>query len=260
MNYKSVDLDNFPTSPTAKRMLSRVSSIYDRSYVAKWLFQVMGIELDEMKEIIKALPLQSFPEVATWGIKYLEQKYDLEVDENRPLQERRETVIASRPYRGPISPYRLEKLIENICGVETYIYENIEKYIFTISVNSTGNSINAGSIKDGVDKNKPSHLGYELNIEKRFNELIAVAHVIQRMRANWTLDVNRAHKQIVGVEKRKMGAVIVHPKTETILNVNRECENTELKTMNAIKTVVYAKRSTSILYPYQSVDKGYSVS
>ena len=39
-----MNLENFPTSPAAKRMMKTVSPIYDKSYVAKWIFQVMGLE------------------------------------------------------------------------------------------------------------------------------------------------------------------------------------------------------------------------
>ena len=41
-----IDLDNFPTSPAAKRMMKTVSPIYDKAYVGKWIFQVMGLEMD----------------------------------------------------------------------------------------------------------------------------------------------------------------------------------------------------------------------
>lgn len=37
-----MDLENFPTRETAKDMLSMISPIYDRSYVGKWIFQVMA--------------------------------------------------------------------------------------------------------------------------------------------------------------------------------------------------------------------------
>lgn len=38
------DIDKFPESEAAKRMLSRISPIYDNSYVGKWLYEVMGRE------------------------------------------------------------------------------------------------------------------------------------------------------------------------------------------------------------------------
>ena len=42
------DIEHFPTSESAKRMLSFVTKgFYDKSYVGKWLYQVMGLELDQ---------------------------------------------------------------------------------------------------------------------------------------------------------------------------------------------------------------------
>ena len=42
-----IDLEHFPTSQSAQRMMSRISPIYGKSYVGKWLFQVMGLEWDD---------------------------------------------------------------------------------------------------------------------------------------------------------------------------------------------------------------------
>ena len=42
-----IDLDNLPSSPTGKRMLSRVSPIYDDSYFMKSFYQALGEEWDE---------------------------------------------------------------------------------------------------------------------------------------------------------------------------------------------------------------------
>ena len=67
------ELENFPTSESAKRMLSYVSTgFYDKSYVGKWLFQVMGLEYDDARKLVEELALQMFPETATWGLKYHE--------------------------------------------------------------------------------------------------------------------------------------------------------------------------------------------
>ena len=43
MEKEKFDLEAFPTSESAVRMLSYVSQgFYDNSYVGKWLYQVMG--------------------------------------------------------------------------------------------------------------------------------------------------------------------------------------------------------------------------
>ena len=67
------DLESFPTSISAQRMMSYVTSgFYDRSYVAKWMYQVMGLEYDEAERLATELPEPFFPETATWGLKYHE--------------------------------------------------------------------------------------------------------------------------------------------------------------------------------------------
>ena len=42
------ELELFPTSESALKMLSYVTpGFYDKSYVGKWMFQVMGLEYDK---------------------------------------------------------------------------------------------------------------------------------------------------------------------------------------------------------------------
>lgn len=43
----SIDLERFPWSDSANRMLTYVTKgWYDKSYVGKWIYEVMGRELD----------------------------------------------------------------------------------------------------------------------------------------------------------------------------------------------------------------------
>ena len=104
------DLENFPTSESAKKMLSYVSDgFYDESYVGKWLFQVMGAEYDKALEIVEDLPAQFFPETATWGLMYHEIKWGLPVRLNLSYAERRRLIYLKRDYRAPMTPYRMER-------------------------------------------------------------------------------------------------------------------------------------------------------
>lgn len=51
-----MDLERFPRSDSAKRMLTYVTKgWYDNSYVGKWLYEVMGIGLDQVQELIDEL-------------------------------------------------------------------------------------------------------------------------------------------------------------------------------------------------------------
>ena len=53
------ELELFPTSESALKMLSYVTpGFYDKSYVGKWMFQVMGLEYDKALKLAEELPEQ----------------------------------------------------------------------------------------------------------------------------------------------------------------------------------------------------------
>lgn len=93
---KNFDLEKFPENCVSKRMISRVSPIYERSYVAKWLYEVMGREVDDAEIRFSELREQANPETATWALRYWEQRYGIETNENRSLAARRADIIARR--------------------------------------------------------------------------------------------------------------------------------------------------------------------
>lgn len=119
---KNFDLEHFPVSERAKRMLSYVSDgFYDESYVGKWLFEVMGTEYDAALKAVLELPAQFFPETATWGLMYHEIKWGLPVRENLPYEERRRLIYQKRDYRAPMTPYHMERYLEEATGFEVHI-------------------------------------------------------------------------------------------------------------------------------------------
>ncbi len=116
------DLEKFPTSESAQRMLSYVSDgFYDTSYIGKWLFQVMGTEYDEARRVIEELPKQLFPETATWGLMYHEIKWGLPVRENLSDEERRRLIYEKRDYKAPMTPYRMEQYLANVTGFDVHV-------------------------------------------------------------------------------------------------------------------------------------------
>lgn len=104
-----IDLESFPTSPQAKRMLDTITGgFYDKSYVGKWLFQVMGLEFDELARIVDELPDQLMPETATWGLMWHEIKWQLPVRENLSYEERRRLIYMKRDFKAPMTPVLME--------------------------------------------------------------------------------------------------------------------------------------------------------
>lgn len=117
-----MDLEQFPTSETAKELLESVTKgWYDQSYVGKWLYQVMGISLDQVKERYLDLSKQFFVESATWGLAYHEQKYGLPIRQELSPEERRFLIIQRMKKKGAMSPYNIEQLIERQLGLHAQV-------------------------------------------------------------------------------------------------------------------------------------------
>lgn len=152
-----VDLEHFPTSPTAIRMMSRVSAIYDQSYIAKWLFEVMGVEVDAARLRYEELRLQAFPETVTWAISYWEQKYGIPINESLDLETRRKNLMARRSIRAPMNPARVEQILGDICGRKVTVTENVEPYGFQVTVGEGENSVDFDALIKQLKKIKPSH-------------------------------------------------------------------------------------------------------
>ena len=155
-----IDLENFPTNKTAQKMMKTVSPIYDKSYVAKWLYQVIGIEMEQARQFFEELRLQAFPETATWGIVYWEQRYHIASDDSLPLQERRRRVIAKRGRRGPMNPAKMEQLVQDVTGRLVEVTEQNEAYVFFISIFSGESDVDYQGFIKKVKSSKPSHLSF----------------------------------------------------------------------------------------------------
>lgn len=167
------DLENFPTSESAKKMLSYVSDgYYDESYVGKWIFQAMGIEYDKAQEIVVDLPAQFYPETATWGLMYHEIKWGLPVRQNLFYEERRRLIFQKRDYRAPMTPYRMEKYLTDATGFEVHIadasdpgeYGFIPPHPNVFKAYFLGEgTLDSKLVYEMLDRLKQSHTAYTVN-------------------------------------------------------------------------------------------------
>ena len=172
-------LTELPSTETGQRMLKSISPVYDKSYVMKWLMEVMGLEMEAALSYFEELRLQAFPETATWGLKYWEMKYHLEMEpEGKTLDERRKLIFAKRWRFAPMNPARMEQYIENITGVPANVTEHPELYTFDISfVGIYGEPPNMDVLIAAVKRVKPSHLQCNCNLLYRTHaELTAYTH------------------------------------------------------------------------------------
>jgi len=166
------DIEKFPTSRAAVDMLHSISEdFYQKSYVMKWLLQVAGLEWDEAESILEGLPLQFFPETATWGLMYHEQKWQLPVKYNLGYEERRKLIYQRRDFTAPMTPYKMELYIKKVLGIETHItdchdpgergfipgHPNIFKATFV-----TEYTLDVAVVSAVLDKLKQSHTIYTI--------------------------------------------------------------------------------------------------
>ena len=79
----------------------------------KWIFQVIGAEMDIARGYVEGLKNQAFPEICSWGMYFHEIMYGLPVDRSKDIDERRKAVLnrKDRTHRTSVTPYRIEDLI-----------------------------------------------------------------------------------------------------------------------------------------------------
>ena len=161
------DIEHFPTNPTALRMLSRISPIYDRSYVGKWIFEVMGADMDDVRLRFEELRAQASPETATWGLMYWEQRYGLPVGSGlSDIEARRRKVLGRRRSHAPLNPKRVERILSDLTGREVIVTENVADYTFNVEIRPGDNVIDIEETVRRLKQIKPSHQTFQVFVEQ----------------------------------------------------------------------------------------------
>lgn len=184
-------------------MISRVSPIYEKSYVGKWIFQVMGMEMEEARIIVESLRDQCYLERCTWGMRYWEERYGIEVDESKDLDARRAAVMIKRGNGRFITPASLEKILETLTGRKVNVNEDNAQYRFKISIEDGDSVVDYIAVIQKVNTVKPSHLAYSIELPRKgtFSMYFANAiHEVKRVAMKYDsrdiLDVTRLAEEL----------------------------------------------------------------
>lgn len=155
----AIDLEHFPTNETALRMMERVSPIYDRSYVGKWIFEIMGLEMGEARAYFEELRQQPFPERTTWAIEYWERRYAIIPKPTDDLETRRRNITMKHGVRLPMNPARMEQIVEMMTGYPAQVTENVAPYTFSVDIciGPEYGCIDIGAVLSKLKQVKPSH-------------------------------------------------------------------------------------------------------
>lgn len=123
------EIENLPSTKTGKRMLKRVSPIYDNSIFMKMFYEGVGSEFDKVRAYFETLREQSFPHLVDWAIEYQEHKYSIIPDKSLTLEQRRERLKIKLESKRPLNPAILEKYIADNYGIEVYLGETDPGFI-----------------------------------------------------------------------------------------------------------------------------------
>ncbi len=74
-------------SKKGREMLLTLSPIYEQSIIMQSLYEAIGSEFDNLELLNKEIELQLFPQSATWGLSFWENRVGLatNLDEEKSL-------------------------------------------------------------------------------------------------------------------------------------------------------------------------------
>ena len=150
------------TSPAARRIVPQLSPIYGNAYVALWLFNAAGAEIDTMEQRSDDLLLQVIPQTATWSIPYWEEDYGVRSNDSLSLEERRRNLLSAIRMRAPMNPAWIEKVLSTLSETSVHIKENISKNRFEVIADDELDILTKQKLQDKLKEIKPAHLIYLL--------------------------------------------------------------------------------------------------
>ena len=170
MWYKTDLMEKILKSEAAQRIIDYVSDVYGESYVGLWLFQVIGIVIDEVNAIIMDLFDEIFPERSEKLLPYWEKEYGIIPDDTLTLEERRANIKTKRQMIAPINPAKLEKILSDLVDKTVVVTETTGSKKITIDV--IGYVDDLTGMKMIIDRLKPAHVIYEIHTSDVVNAQI----------------------------------------------------------------------------------------
>lgn len=154
------------TSETAQRIIDWVSPIYGNSYVGLWLFQAIGIVLDDLSDIAEQLRHETTPCTADLLLDYWERAYGISTDPSLTKEQRRAQLISKKLKRGPCNPASLEDAVSvALGGAQVEITENVDRNTFLVNIRDYVPSLVPAVAV--LERMKPAHLIYQIRMATR---------------------------------------------------------------------------------------------
>lgn len=161
MHYVTELIEQIIKSETAETVLDWIPPVYGNAYTFIWMLEVIGQEVDDMNSWIESYEKQLTPTTATWSLPYWEERYGITVNPDIPIDVRRQAIVVKRNSRMPMNPARMEQLVTAETGCPTLVTDGVATNTFRVFCQGYITDIE-GRVRQIIDKNKPSHLIYEL--------------------------------------------------------------------------------------------------
>ncbi|MCR1391900.1 YmfQ family protein [Clostridioides difficile] len=146
-------------SKKGREMLLTLSPIYEQSIIMQSLYEAIGSEFDNLELLNKEIELQLFPQSATWGLEFWENRVGLSTNLDEAIETRRRKVIAKLQSKYIMTPKRMSMILQSYTGANIKINENISPYTFNVELTSTqGFPRDLEDLYKRVNVIKPSHL------------------------------------------------------------------------------------------------------
>ncbi|MGN0999703.1 MAG: putative phage tail protein [Faecousia sp.] len=163
MRYRTELMKSILTSQSAQRIIDWVSPIYGNSYVGLWLFEAIGVVMDDVYDIAIQLLFETSPCTADLLLDYWERQYGIQTDISLTKEQRRARIIDKKLNRGPCNPARLEAAVSTaLGGAQVEITENVSQNTFLVNIREVVPSIVPAVAV--VERMKPAHLVYKIQV------------------------------------------------------------------------------------------------
>ncbi len=159
----SLDIIRSPAAEDMLRMVTR--GFYDRSYIALWIFEVIGREYDDMSKWAQEIKNEIFIQTCTWSIDIWEWVYGISSNPELPLEQRRAQILAKQLQRPPINPAQIEGLLTACTGCPVKVTDPSGPYTFSLLADESNAKfpVDHKAARALLNKVKPSHLATEWN-------------------------------------------------------------------------------------------------
>ena len=190
MRYQTKMMRAILTNEKAQEMIDYISTrLYGESYAGLWMFQAIGAVMDEVYKIAEALRYETNPATADILLDYWEDHYALPRNRSLTKEQRQSRIVAQAQMRGPCNPTVLANAVSAaLGGAPVEITENIAKNTFLVNVRMAVPDLDPA--KSVLERIKPAHLIYKIQVSSQLTEIDAKMAVAVTHAEHYKIEVN----------------------------------------------------------------------